>query len=64
MDHRPADLRSPLRKILIHHNHIDRPANPAYRIAQADGLGYAVLDVALDDQEVEVAVVCEFATCR
>lgn len=43
MDHRPADLRSPLRKILIHHNHIDRPANPAYRIAQADGLGDAAL---------------------
>ncbi len=58
MDHRPANLRPPLREILIHHNHIDRPADPADRIAQADGLGDAILDVALNDQEVQIAVAC------
>lgn len=65
MDHRPANLRSPLREILIHHDHIDRPADPTDRIAQADGLGDAVLDVALNHQKVQIAVACEFATrCR
>jgi predicted RNase H-like HicB family nuclease len=65
MDHRPANLRPPLREILIHHNHIDRPADPADRIAQANRLGDPVLDIALNDQEVQIAVACEFATrCR
>jgi hypothetical protein len=65
MDHRPANLRPPLREILIHHDHIDRPADPTDRIAEADGLGDAVLDVALNHQKVEIAVACELATrCR
>jgi hypothetical protein len=65
MNHRPANLRPPLRKILIHHDHIDRPANPSNRIAQADRLGNAVLDVTLDNQEVQIAIACELATrCR
>lgn len=65
MDHRPANLRPPLREILIHHDHIDRPADPTDCIAQADGLGDAVLDVALNHQKVEIAVACEFAaSCR
>ncbi len=65
MDHRPANLRPPLREILIHHDHIDRPADPTDCIAQADGLGDAVLDVALNHQKVEIAVACELATrCR
>jgi hypothetical protein len=65
MDHRPANLRSPLREILIHHDHIDRPADAADRVAQANCLGDAVLDITLDDQEVQVAVACELATrCR
>lgn len=63
MDHRPANLRPPLREILLHHNRIDRPADATDRIAQANRLGDAVLDVALDDQEVQVAVACEFAPC-
>jgi len=65
MDHRPPNLRSPLREFLVHHDHIDRPADPADGIAQANRLGDAVLDIALDDQEVQVAVACELATrCR
>jgi hypothetical protein len=65
MDHRPANLRPPLHEILVHHDHIDRPADSTDRIAQADGLGDAVLDVALNHQKVEIAVACEFATrCR
>lgn len=63
MDHRPANLRSPFSEILIHHDHIDRPADPADGIAQPDGLGNAVLDVALDDQEVQIAVACELSAC-
>jgi hypothetical protein len=64
MHHRPANLRPPLREILIHHDHIDRPADPADRIAQADRLGDTVLNVALYNQEVQIAVACEFATRR
>ena len=63
MDHRPANLRPPLREILIHHDHIDRPADAADSITQPDGLGDAVLDIALDDQEVQIAVACELAAC-
>lgn len=63
MDHGPANLRPPFSEILIHHDHVDRPADPADSIAQADGLGDAVLDVALDDQEVQIAVACELAAC-
>ena len=65
MDHRPANLPAPLCEILVHHDHIDRPADPADCIAQADRLGDAVLDIALDDQEVQIAIACELAThCR
>ncbi len=63
MDHRPANLRPPFGQILIHHDHIDRPSDPADGIAQADGLDDTVLDVALDDQEVQIAVACELAVC-
>lgn len=56
MNHRPANLRPPIRQRLVHHNHIHRPADPADSIAQANGLGDAVLDLALDDQEVQIAV--------
>jgi hypothetical protein len=64
MDHRPANLRPPLREILIHHNHIDRPPDPPDRIAQTNRLGDAVLDVALNDQEVQIAVACQLAARR
>ena len=63
MDHRPANLRPPFSEILIHHDHVDRPADPADGIAQTDGLCDAVLDVALDDQEVQIAVARELAAC-
>jgi hypothetical protein len=64
MDHRPANLPAPLCEILVHHDHIDRPADPADCIAQADRLGDAVLDIALDDQEVQIAVACKLAARR
>lgn len=50
MNHRPANLRPPIRQCLVHHDHIHRPADPADGIAQADGLGDAVLGFALDDR--------------
>jgi hypothetical protein len=64
VDHRPANLPAPFREILIHHDHIDRSADPADCIAQADRLCDPVLDIALDDQEVQIAVVRELATRR
>lgn len=63
MDHRPANLPTSLRKILVHHDHIDRPADAADSITQPDSLGDAVLDIALDDQEVQIAVACELTAC-
>ncbi len=62
MDHRPANLPTSLCEILVHHDHIDRPADAADSITQPDSLGDAVLDIALDDQEVQIAVACELAT--
>lgn len=56
MDHRPTNLPTPLREILVHHDHIDRPADAADSITQPDSLGDAVLNIALDDQEVQIAV--------
>jgi hypothetical protein len=65
MDHRPANLPASLREILVHHDHVDRPADPADGIAKTDCLGDAVLDIVLNDQEVQIAVARELATrCR
>lgn len=63
MDHRPANLPTSVRKILVHHDHIDRPPDAADSVTQPDSLGDAVLDIALDDQEVQIAVACELAAC-
>src|ERR1700761_9346558 len=62
MHHRPANLRSPLREILIPHDYIDWPADASDRIAKANCLSDAVVDIALNDQEVQIAVRCELAT--
>jgi hypothetical protein len=66
MHHRPANPRPPPCEILIHHNHIDRPTDPADRIgiAQANRHGDAVLNIVLNHQEVQIAVRCELATAR
>jgi hypothetical protein len=65
MDHRPANLRSPLREILVHHDHIDWSANSPDSVTQTDGLRDAVLNVTLNDQEVQIAVGRELtARCR
>ncbi len=63
MDHRPANLPTSLREILVHHDHIDWPADAADSVTQPDSLGDAVLDITLDDQEVQIAVACELAAC-
>jgi hypothetical protein len=62
MDHRPPDLASPGRQILVHHDHVDRPADATDSVAQANSLSDTVLDVALDDQEVQIAVARELPT--
>jgi hypothetical protein len=49
MDHRPTNLRSPIRQLIVHNDHIHRPADPPDSIPQANGLGDRVLDIALDD---------------
>ncbi len=56
MNHRPANLRPPIRQLLVHHDHIHRPADPPDSVPQANGLGDAVLNLALEDQEVQSAV--------
>jgi hypothetical protein len=61
MDHRPTNLRPPIRQLLVHHDHVHRPADPSDGVPQANGLGDAVLDFALDDQEVQIAVARELA---
>jgi hypothetical protein len=56
MNHRPANLRPSIRQLLVHHDHIHRPADPPDSVPQANGLGDTVLDLPLDDQEVQIAV--------
>lgn len=52
MDHRSANPPTSLREILVHHDHIDGPADASDSITQPDSLGDAVLDIALNDQEI------------
>src|SRR5580704_60430 len=55
VDHRAPDLRPPLDKRLVHHDHIHRSTEAAQDTSKPDLLGETVLHLALDDQEVEVA---------
>jgi hypothetical protein len=40
VDHRPANLRPPIRQHLVHDDYIHRSADPADGIAQTDGLSH------------------------
>ena len=62
MNHRPTHLRTTRGQLLIHHDHIDRPADPADSIAQTHSLSDAILNTTLDHQEVQVAVPRQLTT--
>ncbi len=61
MNHRPTHLAPPGRQILVHHDHVDRPADTADSVAEANSLSDTVLDIALYDQEVQIAVARELS---
>src|SRR5664279_2020120 len=59
--HRAPYLRSPLGECCVHDDHVDGCVEVSESVAEPDGLGEAIRDRLLDDQEVEVAPVVGLA---
>src|SRR5580693_3509563 len=55
--HRAPHLRPSFGERSVHDDHVDGCVEVAERAAESDGLGEAIRDRLLDDQEVEVATV-------
>jgi hypothetical protein len=60
--HRAPYLRPPLSECGVHDDQVDRGIEVSESTAEPDGLGEAILDLVLDDQEVEVAALVGVAT--